>query len=155
MLEFQKQILTELVDQDALLILARGLGLFNILCSFLDLHTKDNHLVLVINTTQAQDAAIIDYQAAMGLPSTNRMQTITAETPAETRYATSSQAFRVSLYVLLKNSYIRSNMYRQSGIFSVTSRILGVDMLLERVPISMISGIIVYNAHRYIWGNEG
>ncbi|CDH49119.1 mus38-like protein [Lichtheimia corymbifera JMRC:FSU:9682] len=126
MLEFQKQILTELVDQDALLILARGLGLFNILCSFLDLHTKDNHLVLVINTTQAQDAAIIDYQAAMGLPSTNHMQTITAETPAETR----------------------SNMYRQSGIFSVTSRILGVDMLLERVPISMISGIIVYNAHR-------
>lgn len=39
-------------------------------------------------------------------------------------------------------------MYRQSGIFSITSRILGVDMLLERVPIAMISGIIVYNAHR-------
>lgn len=153
MLEFQKQILTELVDQDALLILARGLGLFNILCSFLDLHTKDNHLVLVINTTQAQDAAIIDYQASMGLSPTNRMQTITAETPAETRYNTSGH-FNATLYVLLKNGYIRANMYRQSGIFSVTSRILGVDMLLERVPISMISGIIVYNAHRYV-RNEG
>lgn len=41
-------------------------------------------------------------------------------------------------------------MYRQSGIFSVTSRILGVDMLLNRVPKALISGIIVYNAHRYI-----
>lgn len=92
MLEFQKQILTDLVDQDALLILARGLGLFNILCSFLDLHTKDKHLVLVINTTQAQDAAIIDYQATMGLPPANRMQIITAETPADTRYVTCSHS---------------------------------------------------------------
>lgn len=40
-------------------------------------------------------------------------------------------------------------MYRESGVFSITSRILAVDMLLERIPITLIHGIIVYNAHRY------
>ena len=39
-------------------------------------------------------------------------------------------------------------MYRNGGVFSVTSRILAVDMLLDRVPTAMISGIVLYNAHR-------
>jgi DNA excision repair protein ERCC-4 len=38
-------------------------------------------------------------------------------------------------------------MYRQSGLFSITSRILAVDMLLKRIPTSLISGILVLNAH--------
>jgi DNA excision repair protein ERCC-4 len=41
-------------------------------------------------------------------------------------------------------------MYRQGGIFSVTSRILAVDLLLKRIPTAIISGIIVYNAHRFV-----
>lgn len=39
-------------------------------------------------------------------------------------------------------------MYREGGVFSITSRILAVDMLLERVPTALINGIIVHNAHR-------
>jgi DNA excision repair protein ERCC-4 len=40
-------------------------------------------------------------------------------------------------------------MYRNSGIFSITSRILAVDMLLKRIPTHLISGIVVHHAHRY------
>lgn len=40
-------------------------------------------------------------------------------------------------------------MYREGGVFAITSRILAVDMLLERIPTTLINGIIVYNAHRY------
>ncbi|ORY94875.1 hypothetical protein BCR43DRAFT_442549 [Syncephalastrum racemosum] len=126
LLDFQKQILQDIVEEDALLILSQGLGLFKILCSFIQLHCTDKHLVLVLNTTPAQDAAINDHLISQGFDPQNLMQLIDYDTPAEQR----------------------SNMYRQSGVFSVTSRILAVDMLLQRVPTAMISGIIVYNAHR-------
>lgn len=127
MLEFQKQILTELVDEDALLVLAPGLGLFKLLCSFIQLYCKGNHLVLVLNTTQKQDTAIGEHLTAAGIDPEHRMRVIEYDTPADTRSA----------------------MYKESGVFSITSRILAVDMLLKRVPAAMISGIIVYNAHRY------
>ncbi|KAI8149173.1 hypothetical protein BJV82DRAFT_209509 [Fennellomyces sp. T-0311] len=126
MLEFQNQILTDLVEQDALLVMSPGLGLFKIFSSFLELYAKGNHFVLVLNTDQAQDMAIIEKQTAMGLSPQERMQIVAAETHAETRNA----------------------MYRKGGVFSVTSRILAVDLLLERVPTALISGIVVYNAHR-------
>ncbi|KAI9492695.1 hypothetical protein BDB00DRAFT_826788 [Zychaea mexicana] len=126
MLEFHKQILADLVDEDALLIMSPGLGLFKVLTSFIELHTKGNHFVLVLNTSQAQDAAIVEKQAAMGLPPSDRLQIVDNETTSESRSA----------------------MYRKGGVFSVTSRILAVDLLLDRVATAMISGIVMYNAHR-------
>ncbi|KAG0182633.1 hypothetical protein DFQ29_002965 [Apophysomyces sp. BC1021] len=126
LLEFQKQILTEIVAEDALLILAQGLGLFKLLCLFLQLHCKDNHLVLVLNTTQTQNAAIRERLAASGVDPEHSMQVI--------EYATSAES--------------RSVMYRQGGVFAITSRILAVDMLLKRVPVPLISGVVVFNAHR-------
>jgi DNA excision repair protein ERCC-4 len=43
----------------------------------------------------------------------------------------------------------RQDLYRQGGLFSVTSRILVVDMLLSDIPIELISGILVLHADRY------
>jgi DNA excision repair protein ERCC-4 len=37
-------------------------------------------------------------------------------------------------------------MYKQGGLFSVTSRILVVDMLTKRIPVDLITGIIVLHA---------
>ena len=31
----------------------------------------------------------------------------------------------------------------------ITTRILVVDMLVERIPIHLVSGILVYKAHKY------
>jgi len=44
----------------------------------------------------------------------------------------------------------RTEAYMKGGCFFVTSRILVVDMLCDRVPIDLISGILVYNAHTII-----
>ncbi|KAI8990055.1 hypothetical protein BDB01DRAFT_756085 [Pilobolus umbonatus] len=126
MLEYQKQIITEVVEEDGLLILSPGLGLFNILCSVLQLYTTGNHLVLILNTTDEQDDLIQAHMVDKGVHSNRLLQRIVYNTPAEQR----------------------SSLYRQSGVFSITSRILVVDMLLKRMPTSLISGIIVYNAHR-------
>lgn len=85
LLDFQKQILQDIVDEDALLILSQGLGLFKILCSFVQLHCTDKHLVLVLNTTPAQDAAINDHLITQGFDPQNLMQLIDYDTPAEQR----------------------------------------------------------------------
>lgn len=85
MLEFQKQILEDLVAEDALVILAPGLGLFTLLCSFIQLHCKGNHLVLLLNTTPAQDIAINERLTTMGVDPEHRMRVIDYDTPAETR----------------------------------------------------------------------
>ncbi|KAI9307779.1 hypothetical protein BJ944DRAFT_261379 [Cunninghamella echinulata] len=126
MLEFQKEILTRLVEEDSLVILSPGLGLFKLFCSFLELYCNDNHLVLVINTTPNQDVAIQDRLASQGIPKSKGLKTI--------EYGTSSDT--------------RETLYRNGGIFSITSRILTVDLLLKRVPTALISGIVVYNAHK-------
>jgi len=34
-------------------------------------------------------------------------------------------------------------------VLFVTTRILVVDMLVERIPIHLVSGILVYKAHKY------
>lgn len=40
-------------------------------------------------------------------------------------------------------------MYLEGGVLFVTPRILVVDMLIERIPIHLVSGILVYKAHRF------
>lgn len=42
----------------------------------------------------------------------------------------------------------RSELYNAGGVIAVTSRILAVDLLTERVPAQKVSGIVVWDAHR-------
>lgn len=84
-LAFQREILTEIVAEDGLLVLARGLGLRKILCSLLKLYTDNTHLVLLVNSSSAEDAAINDELACMGVPAHQQMKIIEYETPAEIR----------------------------------------------------------------------
>ncbi|KAI9476071.1 MAG: hypothetical protein EXX96DRAFT_575678, partial [Benjaminiella poitrasii] len=125
LLEFQKQILTEIVTEDGLLIISPGLGLFQILCSLIQVYSTGNHLILLLNTTKAEDDLIQEQLIASG---------VTQHTLRRIEYNTTAEK--------------RSSMYRESGLFSITSRILAVDMLLGRIPTSLINGIIVANADR-------
>ncbi|CEP16749.1 hypothetical protein [Parasitella parasitica] len=126
MLPFQKQVLTEVVTEDGLLIMSPGLGIFQILCHLVQVYSGGNHLILLINTSKEQDELLQEQLIANGVSSQHVIRHIEYNTPAEKR----------------------SSMYRESGIFSITSRILAVDMLLDRIPTLLINGIIVYNAHR-------
>ncbi|XP_078519223.1 DNA repair endonuclease XPF isoform X2 [Lissotriton helveticus] len=44
----------------------------------------------------------------------------------------------------------RCNVYMQGGVLFVTSRILVVDFLTDRIPANLITGILVYSAHKII-----
>jgi len=36
-------------------------------------------------------------------------------------------------------------------VLFITTRILVVDMLVERIPIHLVSGILVFKAHKYAY----
>jgi len=45
--------------------------------------------------------------------------------------------------------WYRASIYLEGGVLFITTRILVVDMLVERIPIHLVSGILVYKAHKY------
>lgn len=42
-------------------------------------------------------------------------------------------------------------MYKDGGLFSVTSRILIVDMLKKTIPVHLITGLVVLHAEEQVW----
>ncbi|KAL0078233.1 G protein gamma subunit [Phycomyces blakesleeanus] len=85
MLEFQKEILTEIVADDALTILAPGLGLFRIMCSLIEMHCRGNHLVFLLNSNPEQNAALREHLMMAGILPDKNLKVIDSDTPAETR----------------------------------------------------------------------
>lgn len=129
-LAFQKEIVAELVAEDALLILAKGLGLRNILGAFLQIYSQPQNLVLLINTNTEEETALRDdllRSSGIDKGGVSHFKSITSE---------------LSLAE-------RSDLYRYGGVMAITSRILVMDLLTGRVPVQLITGILVANAHRY------
>lgn len=87
MLEFQKQILTDIVTEDGLLITSPGLGLFQILCKFIQLYTGGNHLILLINTSKEQVDLLQEQLIAQGVSTEHLIRRIEYNTPSEKRFS--------------------------------------------------------------------
>ncbi|KAI5476750.1 DNA repair protein rad16 [Pseudohyphozyma bogoriensis] len=125
LLPFQRQILASLVpDSDAhhsagnaLLILARGLGLRSIVATLLKIYQSPEHLVVVVNATPEEERCLGE---EVGM----KMQVIGYEKPAADR----------------------QSLYKSGGLISVTSRILVVDMLNGAIPVALIAGLVVLHA---------
>ncbi|KAG0001137.1 hypothetical protein BGZ79_005051 [Entomortierella chlamydospora] len=127
-LAFQKEIVAELAAEDALLIMARGLGLRSIIGAFLQIYSQPQNLVLLINTNAEEEVALRDDL----LRSTNVGQ---------------GGAYFRSITSELSLSE-RSDLYRYGGVMAITSRILVMDLLTGRIPVHLITGMLVANAHR-------
>ncbi|KAG0275130.1 hypothetical protein BGZ95_009148 [Linnemannia exigua] len=128
-LAFQKEIVAELVAEDALLIMAKGLGLRNILGAFLQIYSQPQNLVLLINTSAEEETALReDLLRSSGIDKggASYFKSITSE----------------------QSLTERSELYRYGGVMAITSRILVMDLLTGRVPVQLITGILVANAHR-------
>ncbi|KAJ3100885.1 hypothetical protein HDU97_001875 [Phlyctochytrium planicorne] len=120
---------------DGFLVIAKGLGLRPVLLTFLKLHADKKNLVFLINSTGKElesfkedvIAAAVEYGAMSDIVvDPMHFHIINNETPA---------AERAAIYVA-------------GGLVSITSRILVVDMLNGTVPMHLITGILVNNAHK-------
>lgn len=146
-LPFEKEIFQELYDQDALLVMAKGLGVQRALACFVRIHCSPKSLVLCLNANE-QIATLQHLLLTLGLDRKHLPKVIDAKS----------------------NSNERMQLYKRGGCFLITSRILVVDLLnnhldskvsnaLQRSmthslgPHSlfmsqMITGMLVNDAHR-------
>ncbi|NXY91385.1 XPF endonuclease, partial [Alcedo cyanopectus] len=126
LLEHESQIFLELFHRDGLLVCARGLGVDRLLLRFLRLYCEPASLVLVLNTSPAEEEYFIEQLRSDGVAHLPRR--VTNEISNNVRY----------------------EFYTQGGVIFATSRILVVDFLTDRIPANLITGILVYKAHRII-----
>ncbi|GAA5948325.1 hypothetical protein JCM10213_000091 [Rhodosporidiobolus nylandii] len=125
LLPFQRNILQQLVPpenappstNDALLLVARGLGLRGMVTTFLKIYDLPSKLVLVVNATEEEERGFTE---EVGM----RLKAVGFET----------------------GEAQREKMYKDGGLFSVTSRILIVDMLKGVIPVNLITGLVVLHA---------
>ncbi|XP_064088555.1 DNA repair endonuclease XPF-like [Macrobrachium nipponense] len=126
MLEYENQMLLDLLHEDGLLVAAKGLGLERVLESLITTFNDPGNLVIVIGTTPKEEEFILSRLENEGVTSLPRC--ITAECSVNER----------------------SQIYMKGGVLFITSRIMVMDLLMERVPIPLITGIIVWKAHKIL-----
>ncbi|KAJ7861733.1 hypothetical protein B0H14DRAFT_2741744 [Mycena olivaceomarginata] len=127
LLPFHRAILERIHDPSTndLLILARGLGLRRIICTLMKVYETEGSIVLLVNATPEEESEIGEELGIMGCR---------------------KPGLRVVGYEIGNKD--RQAMYKKGGLFSVTSRILVVDMLQGDIPTDRITGMLVLHAER-------
>ncbi|XP_071391806.1 DNA repair endonuclease XPF [Centroberyx affinis] len=126
LLEFETEMFLGLFGCDGLLVAAEGMGIDRILLQFMRVYSEEGSLVLLLNTTTPEQEYFTEQLRVEGV--THLPRTVTSDVQSTERY----------------------NVYTQGGVLFVTSRILVVDFLTDRIPAHLISGILVYRAHKII-----
>eukprot|EP00127_Corallochytrium_limacisporum_P001911 Clim_evm66s88 gene=Clim_evmTU66s88 len=126
LLEYEKTVLRELQDDNGLYVFAKGLSLYRIVTAVLLQYCTESSLVLVINANSQDEITLTRLLK----------RNFSVPIDMEPRFITSEQG--------VGN---RDQVYAAGGLLYVTSRILVVDLLHGRVPVSLLDGVIVMNAH--------
>uniref|UniRef100_A0A1A8LIT1 DNA repair endonuclease XPF n=1 Tax=Nothobranchius pienaari TaxID=704102 RepID=A0A1A8LIT1_9TELE len=126
LLDFETEMFLSLFGSDGLLVMAEGLGIDRILLQFMRVYSEKGSLVLLLNTTTPEQEYFTEQLRVEGV--THLPRTVTSDVHSAERY----------------------DVYTEGGVLFVTSRILVVDFLTDRIPAHLISGILVYRAHKII-----
>ncbi|GJX96153.1 DNA repair endonuclease UVH1 [Tanacetum coccineum] len=126
MVQFHDHIISDLLEDPTaggggLVILSAGLNLHTLIAKLTTLHHPPTGTLLILSSTPSQKHSI---NLSNPNPNTNILE-ITSDLPATQR---------VSLYA-------------SGGVFFITARILIVDLLTKRLPVSGVKGLVVMNAH--------
>jgi len=124
LLDWESKLYLEVMEDDGLLILAKGLGLDRIFLKIVQTFCKQDNLVFVLNTIPEEQFYYLNELSALGVQHLPKV--LTSDNSAEER----------------------RKMYLQGGVFFITSRILVMDMLTKRAPIEYITGILINRAHK-------
>jgi DNA excision repair protein ERCC-4 len=135
MLPFQRHVFSELCAEDALLIIGRGMGLERLVGAFIELYAHPETLVLLVNGS----AEICNYYNYSLAPMNGFAGSILDRVK-------SGPLFR---FIDTDNSSSeRAQLYMAGGVLAATSRVLLTDMLTDRLPIHMVTGLLVVDAHK-------
>ncbi|KAI0138005.1 DNA repair protein [Hypoxylon sp. NC0597] len=133
-LEYQQHLFQELRAEDELVVIAKGLGLMRLVTNLL--HSYDaagNNLIIVVGAEDRENAwigeALAESAAISGAPKARGLTVVNTD-------FTSVAA--------------REKMYAKGGIYSITSRILVVDLLTSLLDPETITGLVVLHADKVI-----
>ncbi|WYZ39271.1 hypothetical protein EsH8_III_001185 [Colletotrichum jinshuiense] len=133
-LEYQQTLFQELRNEDELVVLARGLGLMRLVTNLL--HSYDaagNNLIILVGADDRENnwigEALAEHAAISMSPNARGLTVVNTD-------FTSVGA--------------REKMYTRGGIFSITSRILVVDLLTNLLDTEKVTGLVVLHADRVV-----
>ena len=127
MLPYANQMFLDILHEDGLVVTAKGLGLDDVFFSLLKVYSDPGNLVLVVGTNDEEEEYFI--QNLQKEPDIKAQpKKVTAENSASER----------------------QQIYLNGGVLFITTRILVVEMLTERIPMNLITGILVYKAHKTV-----
>ncbi|KAL8918343.1 MAG: hypothetical protein Q9208_007431 [Pyrenodesmia sp. 3 TL-2023] len=133
-LEYQQDLFNELRSEDELVLLARGLGLLRIVINLL--HSYDaagNNLIVIVGADERENGwigeALAEHAAISRSPMARGLSQVNTD------------AMSVGT---------REKMYSQGGIFSITSRILVVDLLSRLLNPETVTGLVVLHSERIV-----
>ncbi|KAI1399891.1 DNA repair protein [Hypoxylon fuscum] len=133
-LEYQQHLFQELRAEDELVVVAKGLGLMRLVTNLL--HSYDaagNNLIIVVGVEGRENAwigeALAESAAISMAPKARGLTVVNTD-------FTSVAA--------------REKMYAKGGIYSITSRILVVDLLTGLLNPETITGVILLHADKVI-----
>ncbi|XP_051174347.1 DNA repair endonuclease XPF [Leptopilina boulardi] len=126
MLEYETEMFLETLHEDGLVIVAKGLSLDTVFANIIRAYSDPNFLVLVLGTTDQEEIYFLEKLQSFNVQQMPRV--ITSQCLSEER----------------------ERIYLEGGVLFISGRILVVDLLKKRVPLHLVSGILVYRAHNII-----
>ncbi|KAL8903854.1 MAG: hypothetical protein Q9207_003652 [Kuettlingeria erythrocarpa] len=133
-LEYQQDLFNELRSEDELVLLASGLGLLRLVINLL--HSYDaagNNLIVIVGADERENGwigeALAEHAAVSRSPMARGLSQVNTD------------AMSVGT---------RERMYSQGGIFSITSRILVVDLLSRLLNPETVTGLVVLHSERIV-----
>ncbi|KAL8387258.1 hypothetical protein RB595_010041 [Gaeumannomyces hyphopodioides] len=133
-LAYQQDLFTELRAEDELVVISKGLGLMRLVTNLL--HSYDaagNNLVVIVGADDREigwiGEALAEHAAVSASPLARGLTVVNTD---------------------FTNVGQRERIYAQGGIFSVTSRILIVDLLTGLLDPVSITGLVLLHADRAV-----
>ncbi|CZR42350.1 putative MUS-38 protein, involved in nucleotide excision repair [Fusarium proliferatum ET1] len=133
-LEYQQTLFQELRAEDELVVIARGLGLMRLVNNLL--HSYDaggNNLIVIVAADERENGwigeALAEHAAISMSPKARGLTVVNTD---------------------FQSVGAREKMYSGGGIFSITSRILVVDLLTGLLNPESITGLVVLHADRVV-----
>lgn len=118
MLSFENQMLLDSISSDSLTVAAKGLGVERVFQSLLRVYSDPGNLVIVLGTRDNEEEYFMKNLGEVKIPP----KKITAEISVSER----------------------QKVYLAGGVLFMTTRILVVDMLTDRLPVHLVTGILIF-----------
>jgi DNA excision repair protein ERCC-4 len=129
-LAFHRSVIAGNACEGGLLVMARGLGIDKILRTFIHLYADPRVLVFVMSADSEDTAMdfLEDFShGEMILETSSHIHAVKSETSAKDR----------------------SLIYDKGGVVILSPRVFLMDLLHNRVPVPLVTGVLVPYAHRY------